>query len=871
MIIQNTESDINVAFSYLNNYPDPFVSESEKLTNESNIKNTMDYFANMAFSQYWENRSTIVPNYKLLNGIIDESHFYSNDSYDQPAVKDFLQTLKAGSDPLPEHVKHYSILNPVINALLGELSKRPDIHRVRAFDDASRSEELEYKTEIVQQLILQEAKNIILNKLAIQGASPDDVSDEDLQNMTFENAKDLLTDFTSIGEQWGNKMLTALKAEFNIKEKSEEAFRDLTTCSREFYEIYEDSSKTGFNVRAVNPKNVWWKGTADTKYMSGVSGESSVPYCLGTIHVKEISEIILEFPEITKEEIDHLKLAMQNSLLMRGKESNLFSDKTGINTIHYQTYNPLIYQERMVEQSLFGNEFKDNLTHFLGGSNAFSFGYKYVVIKAYWHSKKKVGRLIYTDEDGNPQSTLVDESYKKSPNEISIEWGWVNQWYQGTKIGPDIYFVKPFDLLDYSPIIGMIYQGKNAPPMSLVDQMKPLQAMFNVCMNQLWELFEKEIGNVGVINIRRIPRPKDGDAADAIDAWMDKAREFGYVFDDDSLENTKGQTQNQTTARSMDLTRTAEITSRLNTAVQLQEMCWQLVGMNRQRLGAPLATETATANQNALVQSFAQTEPWFAAHSYVLNQLYQGVLDAAQFIESNKPESTLSYVNASGYGEFLKVMGEDLRLRDLKVFVTSKAEDQQLFNEFRQLAQAMLQNGASIYEVSQLYVTNSLREMQKAFKDSAQKRDGQMQQAQQLEQDKVQQEAETAQAQLQLQEKEHDDNLAMKKYEIDVKANTDLAKAQISTFFQAPSTDADGNGTPDIMEIAAHQLKLQDQIDRRDLQHQQLNLEQMKFMADQKQKSVDNKLANEKLKNDREKLKIQRKAANKKPAAPKKK
>lgn len=871
MIIRNTESDINVAFSYLNNYPDPFVSETEKLTNESYIKNSLDYFSNMGFAQYWENRTTIVPNYKLLNGIIDESHFYSHDSYDQPAVRDFLQTLKSNSDPLPAHVKHYSILNPVINALLGELSKRPDIHRVRAFDDNSRAEELEYKTEIVQQLILQEAKNIILNKLSIQGASPNDVSDEDLQSMTFENAKDLLTDFTSLAEQWGNKMLTALKAEFNTKEKSEEAFRDLTTCSREFYEIYEDSSKTGFNIRTLNPKNVWWKGTPDTKYMSGVSGESGVPYCVGTLHVKEISEIIMEFPEITEEEIDHLKLAMQNSLLMRGKESNLFTDKTGIETIHYQTYNPLIYQERMVEQSLFGNEFKDNLTHFLGGSNAFSFGYKYVVVKAYWHSKKKVGRLIYKDEDGNDQSTLVDESYKKSPNEVSIEWGWVNQWYQGTKIGPDIYFIKPFDLLDYCPIIGMIYQGKNAPPMSLVDQMKPLQAMFNVCMNQLWELFEKEIGNVGVINVRRIPKPKDGDAADAIDMWMDEAREKGIIFDDDSPENAKGNVQNTSVAHALDLTRTQEIQSRLQTAIQLQEMCWQLVGMNRQRLGAPLATETATANQNALVQSFAQTEPWFCAHNYVLNQLYQGILDAAQFVESHKPESTLSYVNAQGYGEFLKVMGEDLRLRDLKVFVTSKAEDQQLFNEFRQLAQAMLQNGASIYEVSQLYVTNSLREMQKAFKDSAQKRDGQMQQQQQMEQQQMQAEQEQKQAELQQQAKEHDENLAMQKYGIDVKANTDLAKAEIATFFQAPTTDADGNGTPDIMDVANHQLKLQDIIEKRDLANRQLNLEQQKFMAEQKQRGVDNKLAVEKDKNDKEKLKIQRKAANKKPAAPKKK
>lgn len=872
MIIQNTESDVNVAFSYLQNYPDPFVAEKEKLENESYIKNSLDYFANMGFSQYWENRQTITPNYQLLNGIIDESHFYEDHSYEQqPHVSSFLNTLKA-SGPLPEHIKHYSILNPVINALLGELSKRPDIHRVRAYDDMSQSEELQYKTEIVQQLILQEARNTILNKMAISGQDASQMDDQQLQSMTFESVKDLMTDFTSLAEQWGNKMVTALKSEFNTKEKSEEGFRDLTTCAREFFEIYEDNSKTGFNLRALNPKNVWWKGTPDTKWTSSVFGDTGVPYCIGTIHVKEVSEILMEFPEITEEEIDHLKLVMQNSLLMRGRESNLFNGTGGgINSIWYQTYNPLIYQERMVEQSLMGNEFKDNLTHFLGGSNAFSFGYKYVVVKAYWHSKKKIGRLIYLDEDGQPQTTLVDESYKEgSPNEIEIEWSWVNQWYQGAKIGPDIYYMKPFELLDYSPIIGLIYQGKNAPPMSLVDQMKPLQAMFNVAMNQLWELLEKEIGVVGVINVRRIPKPKDMTADDAVDQWIDQARNLGYVFDDDSVENAKGQVQNTTTAKNMDLSRTQEIQSRLNLAVSLQEMCWQLVGMNRQRLGAPLATETATANQNALVQSFAQTEPWFTAHNYLLNQLYQALLDAAQYVEGRKPQSTLSYVNAQGYSDFLQVMGEDIRLRDLKVFVTSKAEDQQLFNEFRQLAQPMLQNGATLYEVSQLYVSNSLREMQRMFKQSSDKKQAFEQQQIEIQQQELQQKTQEQQALLEQAERHHEDDVAIKKYVADVKATTDLAVAQIKDYFQAPSTDADSNGVPDIMDIANHQLKVQESINKADLAMKQLNLEQIKFMADQKQKKVDNENTKEKLNNDKEKLKIQKKVANKKPPAKKK-
>lgn len=862
MIITRSDSDVNLGYSYLNNYPDPFRSEEDKLTNESYIKNTLDYFANMAYTTYKNNKETFCKNYDYMKGIITPKDFYQDD---QPEVRDFIETLTS-QEALPSYVKHFPIINPPVNTMVGELSKRPDITKVKAFDDDSRNEELQYKTEIVQQMILQKARQTILNKLAIRGENASQISEEDFEQMVVEDVKDMLTDYTSLGEKWGNHMLTALKAQFNTKEKSEDAFRDLLISSREFYHIYEDNSKTGFNIRTENPKNVWWKGTPDPKYTSGISGESKVPYAIGTVYVQEISEIIEEFPELSKEEIEHLQKSMQNSIFMDGRESNLFKGETGINTIQYDTYNRLIYQERMIMQSELGNEFRDDLNHWLGSQNAFSFGYKYVVIRAYWNSKKKVGELVFLNEDGEEETTLVDETYKKgSPNEISITWGWVNQWYQGVKIGPDIYFIKPFSLLDYAPIIGLIHESKNTQAKSLVDLMKPYQVLYNICMNQLYELLEKEIGNVANVNIRRVPRPKDGDANDALDAWEDEMRRRGFMFDDDSPENTKGAIQNTTVAKNVDLTRTNEIQSRYNLAVQLKQECWELIGMNRQRLGSPLATETATANQNALVQSFAQTEPYFSAHGYVTNMLYQAMLDAAQYIESKKPLSTVNFITPQGESSFIQVQGTDISLRDLKVFVTSRAEDQQLFNEFRQLSQAMLQNGASIYEVSQLYATNSIREMQRVFKDLKNKQEQMMQQQQQNEQAQAQGEQQIAQAELEQNERHHEDEMAMEKYKTDVKANTDLAKAEISTYFQAPTTDADGDGTPDIMEIANHQIKLQDSIAKRDLENKKLNLQQMQFQADQKNKKKEFEQNMEKMKIDREKIKASKQKAKQKP------
>ena len=159
-----------------------------------------------------------------------------------------------------------------------------------------------------------------------------------------------------------------------------------------------------------------------------------------------------------------LRSSLQDYGLINVRESNLGNPNAGdgIDSITYDTYDPLVLQTRMIIESEM-KENDDGLKDFLGlTSNVSSFGYKYVVVRAYWISKKKIGKLIYLDEFGNEQSILVDESYKSGtiPTQQSLEWGWINQWYQGIKIGPDIYHVKPYKLLNYCPIIGTTHEIK---------------------------------------------------------------------------------------------------------------------------------------------------------------------------------------------------------------------------------------------------------------------------------------------------------------------------------------------------------------------------------------------------------------------------
>jgi len=848
MAIIRYSNDSTVKYAYLNIFPDQFKTAKQK-QDDSWVKNTMDYFANQAYAMYIRNRDTFVKNYDLMKGILRREDFYQ-----EPEVRSFTDQLVSDAD-LPAYVKMYSIVTTPVNELVGEISKRPDSFRVKAFDDDSQAEELQFKTDTLQNYVVSKVKNQIAAKAAIAG---EEINQEDLEKLTFDQVKDELDSYTSVAEKWANHVLTAQKADFNLKEKSEEAFRDLLISARQFYHIYEDNSKLGYNIEVTNPRNTWYLTTPNKKYISDPTGRKQGSYAAGTVEVMELSEIIEAVPELTKEEIDHLRSSLENYGLLNVSESNLTNpDVTpGIDSITYDTYDPLVLQTRMIIESEM-KENDDGLRDFLGLTNNVSaFGYKYVVVRAYWISKKKIGRLIYLDDMGMEQSTLVDENYKNGmmPTQISLEWGWVNQWYQGIKIGADIYHVKPYKLLDYCPIIGTVYEQKNTEAKSLVDLMKPFQVIYNVCMNQLYKLLEKEMGKVQLMSLRHIPIPKDGDAQDALEMWEMEARNRGVVFVDDSPENLKAPSSfNQFT--SLDLTRTQEIQSRYTLAQQMKVECWELIGMSKQRMGSIAASETATGTRTAMQQSYSQTEPLFVAHEYVQGQLYQAIVDASLYIESSKPQSTLSYITSEGESAFVQVNGNDLSLRDLQVFLTNRPEDTQMFNELRQLSQAVIQNGGTLYDVIELYSTKSMREMKKTFKDLRDKMDAQQQQQLQLQQQAQQAQQQQAQAALEQakQMKMEDQINSDRQNELDRVNKKEVAL--INAMAKGPAivgADDDGSGVPDIVEMSrleaetnkankAYQGKMAEIQGRNTVASQKLQIERDKIKL--ARENMDNDLA----------------------------
>jgi hypothetical protein len=267
--------------------------------------------------------------------------------------------------------------------------------------------------------------------------------------------------------------------------------------------------------------------------------------------------------------------------------------------------------------------------------------------------------------------------------------------------------------------------------------------------------------------------------------------------------------------------------------------------MSRQRLGSIAASESATGTNAAITQSYSQTEPLFVAHEYIMGQLYQALIDASLYIEAQKPQSTISYITSEGESAFVSVNGTDLKFRDLKVFLTNRPEDKQMFNEIRGLSQAVIQNGGSLHDVIELYSTNSMRQMKQVFKKLKDRQEA-LQNAQlQQKQQEIEQQSTIAQAQLEQAQQQSQEKIANDNYQAELDRINKKEIALIAAESKSgPLSDLDTSGTPDVLEIS------------------KLTLAQSKAERDYQTKMMDiqtkNQLAAQKLEVEREKLKISR-------------
>ena len=164
--------------------------------------------------------------------------------------------------------------------------------------------------------------------------------------------------------------------------------------------------------------------------------------------------------------------------------------------------------------------------------------------------------------------------------------------------------------------------------------------------NQIADILVDELGTVIMFDQNALPRHSMGEdwgknnLAKAYVAMKD----FGMMPLDTSITNTENAT-NFNHYQTLNLEQTNRLMSRIQLANHFKNQAFESIGINPQRMGTPIAQQTATGVTQAMNQSYSQTEMYFTQHSdHLMPRVHQMRTDLSQYYHSTNPSVRLSYI-----------------------------------------------------------------------------------------------------------------------------------------------------------------------------------------------------------------------------------
>lgn len=836
-------------------------------------KETMDRLESIGRRQHLNNVK-LMENYELIKGKFIFKHYFEEEGY-----ADMIGQLTKEFE-LPNYLRHYDITSQVINTLSGEWQKRPDTFRVKSFGERYENDFLRAKTEMLKNYIQYNINAEINKKLIEQGIDQtreDFASEEERQQFVqlVEQQKEILTPkeielymstkWMQIAEIWGQHQIEFDKQRFNFPEKEKKEFEDMLIADRCFRHFYLTGDS--YNQETWNPINTFFHKSPEVDYIE--DGDY-----VGRVFYLTVNDIIDRYGwMMDKDTLDNIR---GDASINKWQDKDAYGVQYG-SVVPYEGYG----QNKVFTDALgadpmtslgiptIGKEFFESLhtdTYSVNTAGLLQ------VTEAYWKSQKKIGKIIFFDEDGVLTKQLVDENFivpnnfKELDSSIfqseepdTVTWTWINEVWKGIKINArnsrtfteDIYLdIKPLefqfkgDLNPYNaklPVCGQVFSTRNSKSMSLVDMIKPHQIGYNVAMNQLYQIMEREIGRFVVMDVNLFPGLKDWGGEKAWEKFMLVAKNLGLAPVDTSPQNINNaaSVQGGHYPKDIDLDETSRMASRIKIAEFFESMALKQVGFNDYRLGNYSGEATAAGIEQGSKTSYAQTESYFTNFSNYLRRCYTMNLDIAQYTQSKKDSVTISYIKSDLSRSFIKIAGTELMGNQMGVFVSNSQEQLRQLESIRQLALTNNTSGATMPDLIDIITMNSPQEIKLQLEKSNRELQDRENRKLELQQKELEYKAQADKAREELEDLRLDKELASKE-----------KIAYINTFRGQTDNLKDGdnnNNQPDIIEYE----KLQS---ARDTASSKLELDRNKQIMEKEKMITDKEIAMQKLALERRKI-----------------
>lgn len=746
-----------------------------------------------------------------------------NSIYNEKDLKYVTNPFKQ-DDGFPAMAQDYNIIKPYVDQLLGEETKRPfNFHPQRTSDIAAS--ELQEKAK---EMLMDYIQATIASKLSPEQAARYEQALATGEIQTPEAiAKYLQKDYKDIAETEAYHALQFLKRKLNLTHEFYKGWKDALIGGEEIY--YVGVINGDPYVERVNPMYFDYEHSLDLEFIDDAA------WCR--------RKMIMSATEIYDRFYDKMSERQLNELL------ELIDQRPGAGNNPEIRKTSIDYESIKLHKI---NSFTDN-----------PFDIDHIVVyHCCWKSFKKIGFVtLLNPETGEAEEFQVDEDYKVTGTEQSVEWDWIIEVWEGYRIGDDMYIgIQPIEYQHISadnpnsqklPYTGVVYNNTNSKPRSLVSMMKPLQYMYIVVWYRLELALSRDKGKVAVMDITQIPKSMNID----VNKWMHYLSALGVAFinpydegwDIPGREGGKPSQFNQLS--SWDLTMSNVIAEYIQLMQKIEDMVAKLTGITPQRQGQIAASELVSNANTAVNMSYHITEPWFWNHNQVKRRVLTMLLNTSKAAwKDNK--RYLNYILDDATRAFVQ-LSDNFFYEDMDIFVDDSTKNQQYIDQLKQLLQPAMQNGASLLDIAEIITLDNMSMIKNRLEEIEQKRMEQMQQQQQADQQAQQQMAEQ---QNQLKEEElmlKEAELDLEKYKVDqdrYKAEQDNATkitvAQINSYRGAENMDQDMNGIPDPIEIGKQALE-QQKINS-DIATKQLELNNKRREIEQKREAENKKIQLEK-------------------------
>jgi len=732
------------------------------------------------------------------NKIINSNLF--NDIVDKTEIEKTLNPFNFNTNDFPASYRNYPLLNSRINLLCGE-------ERKRIFNPLVTTINSDAVTN--KQNILKDEFTKVYMDLVLSESTSEEVVQKRLQE--FDKWKNYT--YKDTNERMSNQLLRYLYHTQDIKEEFSRGFEDALIMGEEIYviEIFGGEPR----LRKANPKNISTLRSGESFKIE--DSDIIVEDCY--ISIGEAIDRYHEF--LSSRDISDIEQGYSTT----GGATNKFLRPQLVNS---EMINPDVYMD------LTGTD-PDTISRwssYLGG--AYDGDGNIRVTRVVWAGMRKIGILTYPNEMGEITKKFVPEQYPANKEEGEIvEWIWIKEWYEGTKLGADKYVkCQPCDIqlrhsdnisMSSPGIVGTIYQVNDGKGRGIMDIGRSLQYLYNTFMYKTELAFIKAKGKIGRMPLHMIP---DGWSNEK---WMYFAEMFGWAPEDAFNEGMQGAAKGKLSGTMnnnspvIDLEMGNYIQSHIMFLDFIEGRVDGLTGITKQRMGAIDNRETVGGVERSVMQSSHITEKWFGLHDFTKVRALRALLEAAKIAYKNKTFSR-EFVMDDGTKSLLEFEYDTFINSSYSVDITNASDDYQALQALRQLGQQYLQASGSFALLAELYRSKDMITIQRKIADHEEAMQQQKQQEQQMlqqtEQQKIAAMQEVEQMKIDIQREEAQLNRELKQYEIDANNETRIMVAELGAYKFQEDLDANDNGIPDPMEIAAQSLKERD-IDSKNFMKQQ--------------------------------------------------